>query len=73
MAEVTLNTAREAWNTTCIHSSPDPSPFAEVSLACETIEQYIMAYSSTPYVGMAPKKNGGHIKSEQMTRSKCLR
>ena len=27
----------------------------------------------TPYVGMAPKKNGGHIKSAQMTRSKCLR
>ena len=22
-----------------------------------------MAYSSTPYVEMAPKKNGGHIKS----------
>ena len=32
----------------------------------------IMAYGSTPYVGMAPKKNGGHIKSAQMTRSKCL-
>ena len=28
---------------------------------------------STPYVGMAPEKNGGHIKSAQMTRSKCLR
>ena len=27
----------------------------------------------TPYVGMTPKKNGGHIKSAQMTRSKCLR
>ena len=23
----------------------------------------IMAYGSTPYVGMAPKKNGGHVKS----------
>ena len=22
-----------------------------------------MAYGSTPYVGMVPKKNGGHIKS----------
>jgi len=22
---------------------------------------------------MTPKKNGGHIKSAQMTRSKCLR
>ena len=22
----------------------------------------IMAYGSTPYVGMTPKKNGGHIK-----------
>ena len=32
-----------------------------------------MVYGSTPYVGMAPKKNGGHIKSAQMTRSKCLR
>ena len=34
---------------------------------------YIMAYGSTPYVGMIPEKNGGHIKSAQMTRSKCLR
>ena len=33
----------------------------------------IMTYGSTPYVGMAPKKNGGHIKSAQMTRSKYLR
>ena len=33
---------------------------------------HIMAYGSTPYVGMTPKKNGGHIKSAQMTRSKCL-
>ena len=33
----------------------------------------IMAYGSTPYVGMAPKKNGGHIKSAQMTCLKCLR
>ena len=33
----------------------------------------IMAYGSTPYVGMTPKKNGGHNKSAQMTRSKCLR
>ena len=32
----------------------------------------IMAYGSTPYVGMTRKKNGGHIKSAQMTRSKCL-
>ena len=32
----------------------------------------IMAYGSMPYVGMAPKKNGGHIKSAQMTRSKYL-
>ena len=27
----------------------------------------IMGYGSTPYVGMAPKVNGGHIKSAQMT------
>ena len=33
----------------------------------------IMAYGSTPYVGMTPKKNGGHITSAQMTCSKCLR
>jgi len=32
-----------------------------------------MAYGSTPYVGMARKKNGGHIKCAQMTRLKCLR
>ena len=32
----------------------------------------IMAYGSTPYVGMTPKKNSGHIKSAQMTCSKCL-
>ena len=36
-------------------------------------DEHIMAYGSTPYVGMAPKKNGGQIKSAQMTRSKCLR
>ena len=30
-----------------------------------------MAYGSMPYVGMAPKKNGGHIKSAQMTLLKC--
>ena len=30
----------------------------------------IMAYGSTPYVGMIPKINGGHIKSAQMTRLK---
>ena len=28
-----------------------------------------MAFGSTPYVGMVPKKNGGYIKSAQMTRS----
>ena len=34
----------------------------------------IMAYSSYAiYVGMTPPKNGGHIKSAQMTRSKYLR
>ena len=33
----------------------------------------IMVYGSTPYVGMAPEKNGGYNKSAQMTRSKCLR
>ena len=32
----------------------------------------IMAYSSMPYVGMALEKNGGHIKSAQMTHLKCL-
>ena len=33
----------------------------------------IMAYGSTPYVGMTLKKNGGHNKSARMTHSKCLR
>ena len=33
----------------------------------------IMAYGSTPYAGMTLKKNGGHIKSAQMTRLKRLR
>ena len=33
----------------------------------------IMAYGSTPYVGMTPKKNGRHIKSAQITPSKCPR
>ena len=28
-----------------------------------SIYMYIMAYGSTPYVGMTPKKNGGHIES----------
>ena len=27
-------------------------------------QNHIMAYGSTPYAGMAPKKNGGHIQSE---------
>ena len=31
----------------------------------------IMVYGSTPYVGMAPKKNGGHIKSAH--RNVCIR
>ena len=34
---------------------------------------FIMAYGSTPYVGMTPKKNGGYIKNAQMTRSKFAR
>ena len=33
----------------------------------------IMVCGSTQYVGMAREKNGGHIKSAQMTRLKCLR
>ena len=33
----------------------------------------IMAYGSMPYVGMAPKKKDRHIKSAQMTGSKCQR
>ena len=32
----------------------------------------IMAYGRTPYVGMTPKKNGGHIKSVQMTHLKYV-
>ena len=34
---------------------------------------YIMAYGSTTCIGWPRKKNGGHIKSAQMTCSKCLR
>ena len=30
-----------------------------------------IAFGSMPYVGIAPKKNGGHIKSAQMTPLKC--
>ena len=33
----------------------------------------ICCYHGTPNVGMAPKKNGAHIKSAQMTCLKCLR
>ena len=33
----------------------------------------IMAYGSTPYVGMAPKKMAATLKVHKMTRSKCLR
>ena len=40
---------------------------------CIILLLVIMAYGSTPYVGMTPKKNGGHIQSAQMTRSKCPR
>ena len=36
------------------------------------ISTFIMAYGSTPYVRMTTKKSGGHIKSAQMTCSKCL-
>ena len=37
------------------------------------LQTSIMAYGSTPYVGMAPPKKWRHIKSAQMTRPKCLR
>ena len=33
----------------------------------------IMAYGSNSICRDGPEKNGGHIKSAQMTRSKCLR
>ena len=32
----------------------------------------IVVYGSMPYVGLTPKKNGGHIESAQMTRLKYL-
>ena len=32
-----------------------------------TNSTFIIVYGSTPYVGMTPNKNGGHIKSVQMT------
>ena len=47
--------------------------FQETHVRSNLQPKYIMAYGSTPYVGMALKKNGDHIKSAQMTRSKCLR
>ena len=48
-------------------------PTDQLLIPVEEIVQTVMAYSSTPYVEMAPEKNGGHIKSAQMTHSKCLR
>ena len=48
-------------------------PMEKNACVVVTLPNIIMAYGSTPYVGMTPKKNGGHIKSAQMTRSKCLR
>ena len=54
-----------------INLAPLATPWPPVESKVMVI--IIMAYGSTPYVGMAPKKNGGHIKSTQMTRSKCLR
>ena len=33
------------------------------SALCIILGYIIMAYRSTPYVGMAPPKNGSHIKS----------
>ena len=46
-----------------------------VNLVCGSMHAsaFIMAYGSMPYVGMTPKKNGGHNESAQMTCSKCLR
>ena len=44
-----------------------------LTLAFTLLILIIMAYYRTPYVGMTPKKNGGHIKSAQMTRSKFVR
>ena len=53
----------------------DGVPYCTVELTRHCCDQcnndIIMAYGSTPYVGMVPKKNGGHIKSAQITRSKC--
>ena len=42
------------------------------STVSDNIGLNIMVYGSTPYVGMTLKKDGGHNKSAQMTRSKCL-
>ena len=38
-----------------------------------TVHKHIMAYGSYAICRDDPEKNGGHIKSAQMTRSKCLR
>ena len=37
--------------------------FSVVAHVCITV----MVYGNTPYVGMVPKKNGGHSKFEFMT------
>ena len=60
----------------CTSHVKDPKACCDVCAAwCITVHSFgygcIMAYGSTPYVGMTPKKNGGHIKSAQMTCSKC--
>ena len=41
---------------------------------CSLYFWYIMAYGSTPYIGMTPKKSGSHIKSYKWhARNVCIR
>ena len=63
------------WNWCCLGARS--SFIISILIACRLkLSWYgmntIMVYGSMPYVGMTPKKNGGHIKSAQMTHSKCL-
>ena len=44
---------------------------SDTSLLLRRFYFSIMAYGSTPYVGMVPKKSDGHIKSAQTTHLKC--
>ena len=69
------------WKGACLCIKVGSTPLGICSNLCWYLDRQfllfivlkdIMAYGSTPYVGTAPNKNGGNIKSAHMTRSKCL-